>query len=41
MKRNAPDVPGRRPGSFAVKRDGAMIGKVTIDRGHVRPRPGG
>lgn len=28
-----PEVPGRRPGSFVVERDGAMIGVVTLDPG--------
>lgn len=38
-----PEIPGRRPGLFAVDLDGAMIGIVTLDRrdperpGHVRP----
>ncbi|MET9963639.1 GNAT family N-acetyltransferase [Streptomyces sp. NPDC006326] len=41
-----PEVPGRRPGVFAVDYDGAMIGIVTLDRrdaerpGHVRAGAG-
>jgi RimJ/RimL family protein N-acetyltransferase len=33
------EVPGRRPGSFVVDLDEAMIGTITFDRatGHVRP----
>ncbi|MFE7526359.1 GNAT family N-acetyltransferase [Kitasatospora sp. NPDC057542] len=46
LERAVPEVPGRRPGVFAVDRDGAMIGIVTLDRrdaerpGHVRPDAG-
>lgn len=46
LERDAPAVPGQRPGSFAVELDGAMIGMVTIDRrdadrpGHVREEGG-
>ncbi|MFJ6846562.1 GNAT family N-acetyltransferase [Streptomyces griseoluteus] len=31
-ERTAPEVPARRPGSFVVERDGAMIGMVTLVR---------
>ncbi|MEV3970433.1 GNAT family N-acetyltransferase [Streptomyces sp. NPDC050698] len=43
LERAMPEIPGRRPGLFAVDLDGAMIGIVTLDRrdperpGHVRP----
>ncbi|KQV16620.1 GNAT family N-acetyltransferase [Kitasatospora sp. Root107] len=46
LERAVPEVPGRRPGSFVVERDGAMIGVITLDRraaerpGHVRPDGG-
>lgn len=39
----APEVPGNRPGVFAVEADGTFIGTVTVDRrdpdrpGHLRP----
>jgi RimJ/RimL family protein N-acetyltransferase len=38
LERAVPEVPGRRPGSFVVDLDGAMIGTVTLDRatGHIR-----
>jgi RimJ/RimL family protein N-acetyltransferase len=38
LERAVPEVPGRRPGSFVVDLDGAMIGMVTLDRatGHIR-----
>ena len=32
LERDVPEVPGRRPGFFAVDLDGAMIGVVTLDR---------
>ncbi|MGW1145246.1 GNAT family N-acetyltransferase [Streptomyces sp. NPDC002454] len=32
LERVVPEVPGRRPGSFVVELDGAMIGTVTLDR---------
>jgi RimJ/RimL family protein N-acetyltransferase len=32
LERVAPEVPGRRPGSFVVELGGAMIGTVTFDR---------
>lgn len=32
LERTMPEVPGRRPGQFAVTRDDAMIGMITIDR---------
>ncbi|MEU8616418.1 GNAT family N-acetyltransferase [Streptomyces sp. NPDC048623] len=32
LERAMPEVPGQRPGSFVVERDGAMIGMVTLDR---------
>ncbi|MFI6465561.1 GNAT family N-acetyltransferase [Streptomyces sp. NPDC050538] len=42
LERTAPETPGRRPGSFVIDRDGAMIGTVMLDPhadrpGHVRP----
>jgi RimJ/RimL family protein N-acetyltransferase len=42
LERTVPEVPGRRPGSFVVDLDGAMIGTITLDRatGHVRPAAG-
>ena len=32
LEREVPEVPGRRPGFFAVELDGATIGVVTFDR---------
>ncbi|MFJ8729469.1 GNAT family N-acetyltransferase [Streptomyces bauhiniae] len=32
VERIAPEIPGRRPGSFVVERDRAMIGTVTLVR---------
>jgi RimJ/RimL family protein N-acetyltransferase len=46
LERAMPEVPGRRPGLFAIELDGAMIGMVTLDQrdaerpGHVRPEGG-
>ena len=46
LERELPKEPSRRPGSFAIDLDGAMIGTVTLDRrdaerpGHVRPDAG-
>jgi RimJ/RimL family protein N-acetyltransferase len=42
LEHEAPEVPGRRPGSFVVELDGAMIGTITLDRatGHIRPAAG-
>ncbi|QNS08109.1 GNAT family N-acetyltransferase [Streptomyces xanthii] len=46
LERAVPEVPGRRPGTFVVELDGAMIGMVTLGRrdaerpGHVRPEAG-
>jgi RimJ/RimL family protein N-acetyltransferase len=46
LERAVPEVPGRRPGFFAVDLGGAMIGMITLDRrgaerpGHVRPDGG-
>lgn len=34
-----PEVPGRRPGSFAVERDGAMIGQILLRRTPADARP--
>ncbi|MET8954549.1 GNAT family N-acetyltransferase [Streptomyces sp. NPDC004533] len=37
LERSAPEVPGRRPGSFVIELDGAMIGQITLTRetGHL------
>ncbi|WP_327303205.1 GNAT family N-acetyltransferase [Streptomyces sp. NBC_01298] len=46
LERAVPEVPGRRPGLFAVDLDGAMIGTVSLDRrgaerpGHLLPDAG-
>jgi RimJ/RimL family protein N-acetyltransferase len=42
LERTMPEVPGRRPGSFVVDLNGAMIGTITLDRatGHIRPAAG-
>jgi RimJ/RimL family protein N-acetyltransferase len=32
LEREVPGVPRRRPGTFVVERDGAMIGLVTLGR---------
>ncbi|MFC1415566.1 GNAT family N-acetyltransferase [Streptacidiphilus cavernicola] len=46
LERAMSEVPGRRPGSFAVELDGTMIGLITLDPrgaerpGHVRPDAG-
>ncbi|WP_326565879.1 GNAT family N-acetyltransferase [Amycolatopsis rhabdoformis] len=46
LERDAPEVPGRRPGAFVIELDAAMIGTVMFDRrdaerpGHVRPDAG-
>ena len=32
LESSVPDVPGQRPGFFAVEFDGALIGTVTLDR---------
>jgi RimJ/RimL family protein N-acetyltransferase len=42
LEREAPEVPGRRPGFFVVDLGGAMIGTITFDRatGHIRPAAG-
>jgi RimJ/RimL family protein N-acetyltransferase len=42
LERAMPGAPSRRPGLFIVDLDGAMIGKITLDRatGHVRPAAG-
>ncbi|MGA4992370.1 GNAT family N-acetyltransferase [Nonomuraea bangladeshensis] len=39
LEREMPEVPERRPGSFVVELDGAMIGQVLLRRatGHRRP----
>ncbi|TCC53997.1 N-acetyltransferase [Kribbella capetownensis] len=39
LEREIPEVPTRRPGSFVVELDGAMIGQVLLGRaaGHSRP----
>lgn len=42
LERTALEVPGRRPGSFVIGLDGAMIGTVMLDPhaerpGHIRP----
>lgn len=43
LEREVPEVPGRRPGSFVVELDGAMIGTVMLDRatGHGPPAAAG
>ncbi len=43
LEREMPDVPGRRPGSFVVDLDGAMIGQVLLRRAteHLRPAAAG
>ncbi|MFF0015642.1 GNAT family N-acetyltransferase [Streptomyces sp. NPDC005374] len=45
LEREVPEVPGRRPGSFAVELDGTMVGTVMLDPhaqrpGHIRPDVG-
>jgi RimJ/RimL family protein N-acetyltransferase len=46
LERAVPELPRRRPGSFAIDLDGAMIGMITLDQrdaerpGHVRPDAG-
>ncbi|GIF50045.1 RimJ/RimL family protein N-acetyltransferase [Asanoa ferruginea] len=37
LERETPEVPGRRPGTFVVDLDGAMIGAVMLDRRNVGP----
>lgn len=32
VERDAPEVPGNRPGVFAVEAEGAFLGAVTVDR---------
>jgi RimJ/RimL family protein N-acetyltransferase len=43
LEHEVPEVPGRRPGSFVVERDGVMIGTITLDRatGHGPPAAAG
>jgi RimJ/RimL family protein N-acetyltransferase len=43
LELEVPEVPGRRPGSFVVDLDGAMIGTVMLDRatGHGPPAAAG
>jgi RimJ/RimL family protein N-acetyltransferase len=46
LERAVPEVPGRRPGTFVVDLNAAMIGMITLNRreaerpGHVRPDAG-
>ncbi|MFD9514766.1 GNAT family N-acetyltransferase [Streptomyces mirabilis] len=42
VERAVPEVPGRRPGSFVIDLDGAMIGQITLtrDTGHLRQAAG-
>ncbi|MBC3989076.1 GNAT family N-acetyltransferase [Streptomyces sp. AC563] len=39
LEREMPEVPARRPGSFVVELDGAMVGQLLLSRatGHSRP----
>ncbi|CAM5345360.1 N-acetyltransferase [Streptomyces canarius] len=39
LEREMPEVPGRRPGSFVVERDGAMIGQILLRRATEHRRP--
>ncbi|MEU3661890.1 GNAT family N-acetyltransferase [Streptomyces sp. NPDC032940] len=39
LEREMPEVPQRRPGSFVVERDGAMIGQVLLRRATDGHRP--
>lgn len=39
LEREMPEVPGRRPGSFVVALDGAMIGQVLLRRATEHHRP--
>ncbi|MCC9710982.1 GNAT family N-acetyltransferase [Streptomyces sp. MNU76] len=39
LEREMPEVPGRRPGSFVVDLDGAMIGQVLLRRAPEHSRP--
>lgn len=46
VERDAPEIPGNRPGVFAIAGDSGLIGSVTLDRrdhdrpGHLRPEGG-
>lgn len=40
VERTAPEVPGRRHGTFVVEHDGTMIGMVTLDRRNTRRQIG-
>ncbi|POX60495.1 GNAT family N-acetyltransferase [Streptomyces sp. Ru62] len=39
LEREMPEVPGRRPGSFVVELDGAMIGQIMLRRATEHRRP--
>lgn len=39
LEREMPEVPGRRPGSFVVDLDGAMIGRILLRRATEHRRP--
>lgn len=39
LEREMPEVPGRRPGSFVVELDGAMIGQILLRRAPEDGRP--
>ncbi|CAL9494506.1 GNAT family N-acetyltransferase [Streptomyces sp. Tu 3180] len=39
LEREMPEVPGRRPGSFVVALDGAMIGQILLRRATEHRRP--
>jgi RimJ/RimL family protein N-acetyltransferase len=39
LEREMPEVPGRRPGSFVVDLDGAMIGQMLLRRAPEHSRP--
>lgn len=39
LEREMPEVPGRRPGSFVVELDGAMIGQILLRRATEHRRP--
>ncbi|MEV6482862.1 GNAT family N-acetyltransferase [Streptomyces sp. NPDC051576] len=39
IEREIPEVPGRRPGSFVVERDGSMIGLILLRRTPEQSRP--